>query len=115
MPRKSVKRSRRGGGSCGKQVLPGGKRKSSRKSSRKSRKSSKKSVKRVSSSGNKCKDTLSNPQLTALCMKCFIGSNKRVKQSKVSLKGRRCKKTKNGRDMILGFCEKCGGKMAKLL
>ena len=109
MPSKSVKQ----GGSCGK-PLPGGKRKSSNKS-RKSSNKSRKSVKSVKSDGNKCKIALSDPNLTALCMKCFRGSNKRVKQSKVSVKGRRCKKTKNGRDMILGMCEKCGGNMAKLL
>ena len=64
---------------------------------------------------NKCRDAMNDPKLTALCMSCFRKSNKQIRQSLVSTKNRVCKKTKNGRQMILGYCAKCNGKMAKLL
>ena len=94
------------------------KRSNSRKQRSKKSKKSKKS-KGIKSNpqqnSNKCRDAMNDPKLTALCMSCFRKSNKQIRQSLVSTKNRVCKKTKNGRQMILGYCAKCNGKMAKLL
>ena len=94
------------------------KRSNSRKQRSKKSKKSKKS-KGIKSNpqqnANKCRDAMNDPKLTALCMSCFRKSNKQIRQSLVSTKNRVCKKTKNGRQMILGYCAKCNGKMAKLL
>ena len=90
------------------------------KRSKKSKKSKKSKVSKEiklnpQQNANKCRDAMNDPKLTALCMSCFRKSNKQIRQSLVSTKNRVCKKTKNGRQMILGYCAKCNGKMAKLL
>jgi hypothetical protein len=84
-----------------------GKPRKSKKTKRK--KSSKKSV----SSSKGCAVEMKNAELTALCMKCYRATG--LKKCVMKMEGRKCKKTKNNRNMILGLCVKCGGKMARLL
>ena len=62
-----------------------------------------------------CGDNLTNPTLSALCMTCFHRSGKKTKQSIMVVAGRECRQTRSGGIMVLGKCEKCGGKMAKLV
>ena len=62
-----------------------------------------------------CGDNLTNPNLSALCMTCYHSSGKKTKQSIMAVAGRECRQTRSGGIMILGKCEKCGGKMAKIV
>jgi hypothetical protein len=48
-------------------------------------------------------------------MTCFHSSGKKTKQSIMAVAGRECRQTRSGGIMILGKCEKCGGKMAKIV
>ena len=88
---------------------PGKPRKSTKSKKTKRKKSFKKSV----SSSKGCAVEMKNPDLTALCMKCYRATG--LKKCVMKMDGRKCKKTKNNRSMILGLCVKCGGKMARLL
>ena len=65
------------------------------------------SSKKMGSNPDKMKD----PNLSALCMKCFHSSGKQTKSRVMKLDGRNHTLNSRGRSMIKGICSKCSGKM----
>jgi hypothetical protein len=56
-------------------------------------------------------DKMKDPNLSALCMKCFHSSGKKTKSRVMKLPGRNHTVNSRGRSMIKGACSKCSGKM----
>jgi hypothetical protein len=72
-------------------------------------KRSKKS-KKTSNNGSS-NERLNDPNLKALCMRCFHSSGKKTKSCGMKLNNRTHDLTSRGLSMIRGRCSKCDGKM----
>ena len=86
---------------------------SKKRSQRKSKKA--KGSKKVSKNMVSYQTMLKKVDVTALCMKCYHKSGRKMTKSKISLKGRKLEKNSKGRVMLKGFCAVCGGKMNKFI
>ena len=56
-------------------------------------------------------DKMNDPNLSALCMKCFHRSGKKTKSCVMKLNGRSHTLNSRGRSMIRGKCNDCDGNM----
>ena len=82
--------------------------KNSKGRSKVSRKKVVKSSKKASAS---MMERMKDPKLSALCMKCFSSSGRKIRSRVMKLNNRTKKVTAKGVGMIRGECSVCSGKM----